>query len=370
MGCGGEGVLTRPVDYERALTGSHRAYVRVDVRSGAGVLLYEDLPFVTGNVQATLTSRVARRLSLQVDESWYPVSVTNLLGPFGNELWAYRGIEYGDGFRVSYPVFRGRINSVDLADSGQVSVNAVDRAGDIGDADFEAPHVAVPGLVTDEFRRLVVEVFPSAEFSLPDPIGEQTPVLIWESDRAQACDDLANTAGAFWYPLADGVFTMRRVPWTQDYAPLYTLRDDDGGTVLRSQASRTRDNVFNSVTVIAERTDGSAPVRYTARDTDPSSPTYYLGPYGVKARQVSVQTAAGVGQARIAAETLLRRARALTETWRLEIIPDGSIELGDTVTVSCRGRTAVQVVAGFSLPLTAQGTMSVDLRAQTPEVPS
>lgn len=360
-------MLTRPVDYERALAGSHRQYSRVDVHTGTGALLLEDLPFAGGNIRATLTSRVARRLSLQVDEQWYPVEVTDLLGPFGNELRAYRGVEYGDGFRVLFPAFRGRINSVNLTNGGQVAVSAVDRAGDIVDADFEAPHVSVAGLVTDEFRRLVVEVFPDAEFSFPDALGERTPVLVWESDRGRACDDLANTAGAFWYPLADGTFTMRRVPWAQEYAPLFTLADGEGGTVQASQVGRTRDNVFNSVTVIAERTDGSAPVRFTARDTDPTSPTYYLGPYGVKARQVPVQTAAGVGQARIAAETLLRRARALTETWSLEIVPDGSIELGDTVTVACRGRTATQVVAGFTMPLTTQGSMTVELRAQTPD---
>lgn len=364
-------MLTRPADYLNVLANPHRVVSRLDVYSGAsGELLESDLPFLSGQVQATLTSRVARRLSFAMDGSFYPDEVTDLMGPFGNVVHAYRGVEYGDGLQVLYPVFRGRINSASLGDSNEVSIDCIDRAGDIADAQFEVPHVATAGPVVDEYRRLIGEVFPEADFDIAPGIGELTPSLIWESDRAQACDDLASTAGAFWYPLADGTFAFRRVPWTEESPPLYTLADGSGGTVLKSQVGRTRDNVLNSVTVLAERQDGSAPVSYTARDMDPTSPTYYLGKFGIKARQFRVQTAVGAGQAQIAAETLLRRSRALTETWRMNIVPDASMELGDTVTVACRGRTAVQVVAGFALPLTGQGSMSVDLRAQTPEVPS
>lgn len=360
-------MLTRPVDYERALANPHRVVARVDVHSGTGGLLQSDLPFVSGSVSATLTSRVARQLSLSVNEAYYPVLPTDLLGPFGNELRAYRGIEYGDGFQALFPVFRGRINSADLSDSG-VSIRCVDRAGDISDAGFEVPHLAVAGPVVDEFRRLILEVFPEADIDIREGFGERTPNLIWESDRAKACDDLANAAGAFWYPLADGTFTLRRVPWAHISPALYVLHDGPGGTVVRSQVSRTRDNVYNSITVLAERTDGSAPVRYTARDADPTSPTYFLGGYGLRARQVSVQTAVGEGQAQGAAETLLRRSRALTETWRIDCIPDASIELGDTILLQARGREMVQVISGFSLPLTATGTMSIDLRTQGEEV--
>jgi hypothetical protein len=79
---------------------------------------------------------------------------------------------------------------------------------------------------------------------------------------------------------------------------------------------------------------------------------------------VSVQAALNQAQAQATAEALLRRAKALTETWALEIVPDASIELGDTFALEARGRTAVQVVAGFTLPLVADGTMSLECRAQ------
>jgi hypothetical protein len=358
-------MLPRPAGYAAALIGGGGIYSRVDVYSGAGELLATDLPFQAGSVNATLTSRVTRRLSLSVSADLYPDGGTGLLAPFGNEIRAYRGIRWYGGTRVEFPVFRGRIENVRLGD-GQASLAGLDRGGDVVDADFEVPHVAVPGLVTDEYQRLVRDVFPAAEFVFPDPIGEQTPGLIWESDRARACDDLAATAGAFWYTLADGTFTMRPVPWTRAADPLYILADGEGGTVTRSEPSLSRSEVHNSITVLAERTDGTPPVRYTARDTDPSSPTYYLGPFGIKSQQVSVQTARTTAQAQTAAETLLRRSRALAETWQVQCTPDASMELGDVVTIACRGRQVVQVVSSFTLPLTARGEMTVGFRALVP----
>ncbi len=80
--------------YRDALTRPHTVYNRVDVLARNGTVLQSDLPFIDGSVRATLTSRVARTLSLSVDRSWFPL-LTNgsfdtggLLTPFGNRLRA------------------------------------------------------------------------------------------------------------------------------------------------------------------------------------------------------------------------------------------------------------------------------------------
>lgn len=361
-------MLARSSNYESALCRPHQVYTRVDVYSGAGVLLESDLPFIDGTVSATLTSRVARRFSLTLDDEFYPDEIDDLLAPFGNEVRAYRGITYGDGLDEFFPVFRGRINDVDLNDEGQVSLTALDRASDVVAAGFDGPHSSGPDRVTEGFRNLILEALPDAVFdsTMDETIWESYPRMIWESDRGQAADDLADSAAAFWFPTADGTFTMIKVPWTRDTLSLFTLRDGPLGQIERSQASRSRENVFNSVTVYAERVDGSEPVFFTARDDIPTSPSF-PGTFGVRAQQISIQAALNEAQARQAAETALRRSKALTETWALEIVPDASIELGDTFTLEARGRTAVQCVAGFSLPMTTEGTMTLECRAQVPE---
>lgn len=361
-------MLARSSNYPDMIRFPHEVYVRVEVWSGAGELLVENLPFVSGSVSATLTSRVARRLSLTLDEEFYPFEAGDLMAPYGNEVRAYRGVVYGDGLEEYFPVFRGRIHDADLNDEGQVSIGALDRAADVIGAGFASPYEAAPGATAETFRTIVLDALPDAGFSGLDDFWERNPRLAWEADRGQALDDLADSVGAFWFPRADGTFTLLRVPWTLDLPALFTLADGEGGTVERSQASRTRESVYNSITVFAERPDGSEPAVYTARDEVVSSPTYVYGGFGLRSRQVAMQGASNLIQARAAAETLLRRSKALRETWTLEVTPDASIELGDTFTLAARGRTATQVVAGLTLPLTAGGSMVLDCRAQIPEV--
>jgi len=74
--------------YRDALVRPHTAYNRVDVLARDGTVLYsgtmgEGLPFIEGSVRATLTSRVARVLSLTVDRSWFPVLPSGEVDPDG-----------------------------------------------------------------------------------------------------------------------------------------------------------------------------------------------------------------------------------------------------------------------------------------------
>jgi hypothetical protein len=97
-----------------------RAYVNVQVLDGAGELLQDDLPFMTGSVTASLNSGVSRNLELTVDETWYPWNQDDLLAPYGNRIRAWRGIEFGDGTVMKWVVFTGRIQ-----DSLATSVGAL-----------------------------------------------------------------------------------------------------------------------------------------------------------------------------------------------------------------------------------------------------
>lgn len=99
--------------YRRALAAPHRHYVRLEVWSGLGELLESDLVFIRGGVRATLSSRVSRTLDIEVNENLYPVNVDDLLTPFGHEIRAYRGVQFGDGsLPYVWQVFRGRIQQV------------------------------------------------------------------------------------------------------------------------------------------------------------------------------------------------------------------------------------------------------------------
>lgn len=367
--------------YRDALTRPHTVYNRVDVLDRQGNILQSDLPFIDGSVRATLNSRVARTLSLSVDRSWFPLAANGsvdtggLLTPFGNRVRAYRGITYGDGSRVIFPVFYGRIETVQMARSGAVSVNANDLAADVVDAQFETPQSSIPtNTISVEFRRLVRDALGDATFGTSDLTGLLIPPLAWQNDRAQALDDMSATAAMLWYPLADGSFVQRFTPWTNPgQVALVSLADGTNAAGGANNAvadwtiSVSRTGIYNSVVFTSERQDGTAPVYAVVRDVAPASPTYFLGNFGRKPLLIQNQAALTQSQCVAAAQSALKAATALTQTWDpVATVPDASLELGDLLAMKADGAVSTQVVVGFTLPLRETGDMSLSLRAYAP----
>jgi hypothetical protein len=341
----------------------------------SGVRLLDNLPIGGGNVRATLQSRVTRNLDLALSSEWFPESPTDLLAPFGSEIRAWRGVSVGgitNHPSFVWPVFRGPITKVDMDTQGSVSLNAVDLAGEVAGAAFEAPFSVPQGsALHTSVRSVISEAYEAAEFDTFTLQDRTLPALAWDEDRGKALDEMAAGAGGFWYALADGRFTLREVPWIESGRTV-DLTVDSALPIFRSaNIAYSRDNVYNTVVVRSERTDGSTPGRYVARDTDPASPIVYGGAYGRKVLHTDGQSAFGAGGLQIVGDTVLLRSKALAQSWSATIVPYPPLELGDLLQMDIefrdgRRRRSKQVVAGFTIPLTSQGDMSLDLRSLMP----
>jgi uncharacterized protein DUF5047 len=356
--------------YRAILASAFKPNTRVEVwRSGERIDPYgeDGVPFSDGGLSATLQSQVTRQLNLTVGESLFPREPTDLLAPYGNELRVFQSVKGGAGTPYIWQTFRGRINECSLQDGGTVSVGCLDRAADVNDAGFQGPENSTVGNpITVEFQRIVKEGVIDATFGDLDSSSAVTPALTWEWDRGSACDDLATTAGCFWYALANGDYVMRFIPWSIDQQPLLTFSDGPGGSLVSAVPTLSREGVFNQVTVVAERADGTAPTFFAASDNNPESPTFIGGPFGVKAKLVTTQATITQSQTSELARVSLAQAKALTQTWAISMPTDPSIELGDVFTISARDLPPqVQVVSSFSFPLIA-GVMSIQMRALQP----
>lgn len=363
--------------YRNALATGMGHFVRLEVWSGLGLQLDTLIPaqrggepegglcFYNGTVSATLNSRVTRELQMSVPYDLYPLSPTDLLAPFGNEIRAFRGIRLGDGSATyTWPVFRGRIRQVQRYSTGNVTVTCTDRAADVTDHEFITPQNSqTNNTVFTEFIHLVSDAVPDAAFGASDEFITLVQPLTWELSRAAALDELASTMGAVWYALANGDFVLRRYPWTQPGTPVVTLTDAQGGTVNSWQMLRDRNMIYNVVTVTGERLNGDAPVYGTAMDTDPLSPTYVGGGFGIRSLLERLQTPATAGRAQGAAQERLAVAVAPVESFQLRCIADASLELGDVVTVDIENRPVVQVVSALSMPLAMDDDMFVSTRS-------
>lgn len=371
MLAGGTDVL-----YRQVLASGFRHYARIEVWSGDGRLLDTLIPldrqgeegglfYTSASVSATLNSRVARQLSVTVPMDMYPAGVTDLLAPFGNELRAYLGVRLGDGsLKYVWQVFRGKIRDVSQSSDGTCMLTCADRANDVVDVGFVSPVNSDPdNTVLLEWQRLIADALPDATFGASDVFDKRIEPLTWEFDRGSALDEMARSVGAVWYPLANGDFVLRRFPWATEGLPVVTLSDAVDGEVLSWTARRARDAIFNIVTVTGERLNGDVPVYATASDTTIGSPTNVAGNFGVRSRLERLQTPSTQGGAQSVADALLRTYVAPTEEWTIGVVPDGSLELGDVLSLEVAGRAVVQVVTDFALPLDLSGTMSVSTRS-------
>ena len=365
--------------YRRILAAGVKPVAWIDVFDGAGNLLDTiqygqvgknssgKMIFMSGSVSATLTNRVTRQFDFTVHETLYPVNDDDLLAPYGNAVKAYLGIEMGDGnTQYTWQVFGGRISRTRLSANGVVTVSCYDRAADVLDNGFTAPFSSSVGIRVDtQMRELISDGYPQATFGPSDSFGQTMPLLTWDSDRGAPLDEMAQTLGAFWYPLANEQFVIRRIPWTIAGSPVVTLSDGDDGIIVDYGVERDRTNVYNVITTTGERADGTTPVYATAVDDNPASPTYSRGNFGRRTRQTHLQTPQTTGSVQSAANDILRSSKALTESWDLSIIPDASLELGDVVDLAVAGRTGItQVISGFVLPIDGSGPMNLNLRSQ------
>ncbi len=356
--------------YRALLAAPHSPYTRVEVwREGVRIDEYgeEGVPVVTGAISATLASQVTRQLSMSVDESLYPATDDALLAPYGNELRVFQGIKPGAGVPYEWQTFRGKIQEAELGDFS-ADLRASDRATEVKEAGFLRPDNSIVGdPVTSELRRLILDGVPSATFGTFDAVTNLTPQLTWEQDRGSACDDLTTASNTFWYALANGDYVMRFIPWTVEATAVVELTDGEGGSVSTATPIKSRENVYNSIVVIGERTDGTLPVYAVAQDLDPTSPTYVGGAFGVKTMLIRAQASVNQAQALSLARDTLRYAKALTQSWQITTTFDPAMELGDCIGITARGlQRDTQVVASFQFPLIATRPMAVSTVALRP----
>lgn len=347
--------------YRQALPAGARRECRVEVFH-AGVRVADNLDVVDGSVSASLLSRVTRTAQLTVNPALDGIDPADILSPYTAVVKISAGIGYPNGSREIFPIFTGRVTDLVRDADGGVSISAEDLAADVIGFRFERPETSITGnTIVEEIHRLISQAIDSPSFGTDDVVDSTVPFLVWDEDRGRALDDLAQAVEARWYTLGDGSFVVRRYPY-QNSTPVLSLADQSGGTVMRATRRVTRDNTANSITVVSERMDGTDPVRVTVRDVGSGSPTQFGAPYGKVSQIIKVQTPLSTAEATALAQAQLAASVALTEQWTLEIEPDHTLEPGDVISVSYRGKSAIQVIDQMTYPLVT-GSMSIQGRA-------
>lgn len=362
-------MLASSAQYRSTLHGPHRRVAFVDSFDIFGNVLERDVPVSSGSVSALLTNRVTRTARFDLADEWWPgADPAAPFSPYTAVVSIRAGIGYGDGSYDVFPVFKGRVYDARRGANGTVQVRADDLAADVVGFKFEQPQTSSrsrQATLLTEWKRLILEALPEAQFGQSTVLDSPCPPLVWDEDRGQALDDLAEAAGGRWFALGDGSFVMR--PFSYEPGPVVAeILDGPGGLMSTADVSITRDGAANSVTVVSERLDGSAPVRSIQRDIDLASPTRFGGPYGRVSQVIKVQTPLSQSQARLLARTQLGAAVALSEQWTARVVPDYTLEPADTTLLRYRGYSAHQVIDGITYPLGTSDDMTLATRGAIP----
>lgn len=353
--------------YKQAITRPHHRESRVDIKDIDGNTLLQDVRIVDGSVSAQLTDRVTRSAAFALPDDFYPRSATDPLSPYQAVAHIRSGIRYGDGSTEMFPLFVGRVHTADRGSDGLVTFEADDLASDVLLYRFEQPWVRrYSASIITEIEAMITDALPQAVFGTHDVADTANPTLVWDEDRGKALDDLASALGARWFALGDGSFVIRSYLYT-DTTPVQQFLDGPGGLMISAQTSVTRDGTANSVVVVSERVDGTDPVRVVARDTTVGSPTQFGGKFGKVSQILKIQTPLTTSQAQTLALTQLNSAQALTEQWSSLVVPDHTMEPGDTVQLRYRDLVTTQIIDSIDYPLGPTEAMGLGGRSVLPE---
>jgi len=364
------------------LRGSHLAVFRARVcttfQTGTNPTGTE-IPILSGDVVSSATADVRSTLSLTTSQAWPRLS-TDLLAPYGNELYVERGIRYGNGQTewVGLGYFRIDTPEQDEAPDGPITMACPDRMAGIADARFLTPRQFTATTTRAALvNTLITEAHASAVIEWDDvPLSAQQVgrTVVGEQDRAGLLRDFLTSLGKVGYFDHRGVFVIKTPPDITG-SPSWTIDAGRDGVLVQMSRSLTREGVYNVVVATGEAGDTTAPARGVATDTAPTSPTRYGGPFGPVPRFFSSPFITTNTQATTAAAALLRKSLGLPYQVDLTAIPNPALEPYDVVSVvypkqarSRTLRTEVHVIDQVTIPLEPSRPVQLKTREQTAQL--
>ncbi|MFD5026986.1 DUF5047 domain-containing protein [Streptomyces sp. NPDC058373] len=345
----------------RRLAESHEVVTRVQLMLTTGEVV--DVPHTGGSVTVDRGQAIRRTCTVTcADPALLPRTPGDRLATYGSRLFISRGVAYGDGTQELVPLGLFRLDSADGdVSEGPVQLQGKDLSACIADDKFVAPYT-VSGTVVGAVTALIQRSLPGASVisEIEDaPIGSRTWDI--EADPWEAACEVAAAAGADVYANADGEFVLRVLPDLLLATPAWAVEAGDGGVYISGSVGMASDGVYNGVLARGESTaDNLPPVSALAVDSDPSSPTYWDGPYGRRPLFYSSSTLTTVNACAQAANLKLAEAKAPNASGDISSLPNPALEPGDVIRVAHPdGTRELHQIASFSVPLDEAGDFPI-----------
>jgi hypothetical protein len=345
---------------------------RVDVIR-SGVVVAGNVPIESGKYTADRTSKI--RLSVDVNIVEPPGEPIDI-DIYTCRLRVYSGVtSLGHAEWIQLGEFR--IDEIDRDESGSIAVKASGLEAYVIDDRFVQPRTPPWGASTvGEIEALIQESLPGQRV-----IRRGTRDLLvratapWDKERWDAIDALATTIDATVYVDHLGEFVITDAPqpglWIPDPfgattgTPVMTLDEGPGGVLVSRKEVDTRDQVYNAMSVYGDSSDPAVPPVFGwAYDDDPSSPTYYYGPFGKVTKFYSSSFFTTNAQCQSTAAAMLALALAPHSSLSFQAAPIPFLEVDDLVAVrTLSGNLEMHLLDKLDWDFGPGGELSVDTRS-------
>lgn len=220
--------------------------------------------------------------------------------------------------------------------------------------------------VLEALQYFITDVYPVGDAPTITVDGAVTDTTFkeemkFEGDRVTIVNDLATLLGAQVHQDENGDWIVAPQPTGYANPADWTIDEGQYGTLISCDLKSDRDNTYNMVYLRYESPTAGSGIILVA-DNSPSSPTYYLGPYGQQVIVVDNDLVAEQADAQTAAVALLAQYKGLGQNLEPAAVYNPLLIPGDTVEVRRPdGVLETHIVDKVELPLPA-GQMTLTTR--------
>lgn len=374
-------------EYLNSVRGSHKSSTRARILTTFQTGDFpggEEINVINGSVQSEaeifgrkIVKGALVRSSLDVTvigHRQWPDESSDLLAPFGNEIFVERGIDLGSGEIEFIGLGYFRINDIqqNIVPNGSIRITGSDRMSGIEDGRFTRPRQFLPGTTLgDIVNELITDIYPDAVIEWDDNTDEAVlgRVLVFEKERVDALIDLVTSVGKMVFWDGRGILVIRDVPNSTN--PVFTVNSGENGVLTEMSRSLTRDGVYNGVVATGEAADTTPPVTAIAVDNGTDSPTQWGGSFGKVPRFYSSPFIVTQPQAQSAARAILSQSIGIPYSVDFSVVPNIALEPLDPVLIkypkqnrSIATRDEMHVIQRLTYPLETKSKMIAITREQ------
>jgi hypothetical protein len=357
------------------VSGNQNAAWMIEALIGGQVVFSSTRDFLqSGSVGNDFNADTRRQLNCTLVDPFQRISP--FVDIYGQELRIYRGLVYPYGGTELWPL--GTFGLTDVQKIKEPALTLKVRGMDRSQAiraqkltdSYSIPAGTNYGTAIQTLLRSIIPWLPFSPASFATLTSTTTPlVVLSEGDDpwAQAVK-LAASIGMDLYHDPMGVCTMRPVPSVATSPVAWAFIEGQANTAVTMGARGVASEAFSGVLVTAETASiptGTPIPRSLKWDTDPSSPTYYLGAFGKRVKPIRSPLVQTQAQADAMAAGELRLVAGAAKRVEFTAVPNPALEPGDVIHLASSVIDELHVLENFVIPLKVEELMNAGSRKRT-----